>query len=140
MDAAEYLREKKRMCQTAGCKLCPLFKGYCAEQDLQTGDPEKAVELVRRWSEDNPAEGGITLTAMERRFAHIYIEKGYLWAARDKEGELKLYKKSPDRCGEVFTNTSPTANGCRKVVMVGAFPGITWNNSPICLPKLIKSK
>lgn len=137
MDAVEYLRQKKRMCRTTDCRLCPFYDGYCTEQDLQTGDPEKAVEAVSLWAAAHPVEPGITLTAMERRFVAIYIEKGYIWAARDKSGELNLYKMPPKRGADVFRSTSATVNGSR-TVMGGLFPAIKWDNSPVCLPKLLE--
>ena len=59
MDAVTYLKEKKRMCETMKqCKECPLNSiktGYiCA--DLWKALPELSVEIVEKWSKDNPAK------------------------------------------------------------------------------------
>ena len=142
MDAVEYLRQKNRMCKEHfrskwACEACGMYNGIAGCAETQNNYPEKAVEIVRRWAEAHPAEGGVVLTAMERRFVRIYIDKGYLWAARDKDGELNLYTREPVRGGVVFVNTSPTVNGTRAVTGV-AFHGITWENSPVCLPKLLE--
>ena len=95
MDAVEYLRQRARMCEAIRCADCFFFDGD-AEGNCMSGeteDPEKSVEIIRKWAEQNPEEPRVVLTAMERRFVHIYIDKGYLWAARDKGGELKIYKR-----------------------------------------------
>ena len=139
MDAVEYLRERARMCENITCSSCYFFDGApdgnCMSREA--ADPELAVEMVRRWAAAHPDTPGIALTAMERRFIGIYVEKGYLWAARDKNGELNLYKREPARGGDVFRNTSATVNGCRSA-MEHMLPGVTWGNSPVCLPRLVE--
>ena len=142
MDAVEFLRQRKRLCaeqikRPGSCRECPLWYGKTGCVELQDDDPVKAVQIVADWAEAHPVEGGVRLTAMERRFANIYIEKGYLWAARDKDGELNLYRREPKRGGCMFINLSPVANGSRSVMGV-AFSGITWENSPVCLSKLLE--
>ena len=140
MDAVEYLRERSRMCKAIDCTSCPFFRGYAGKGCMEDegADPQAAVEFVRMWAAEHPVEPGITLTAMERRFVRIYIDKGYLWAARDKSGELNLYRKEPKRGWDVFLNTSPTLSGCR-TALSHMLPGIKWENSPVCLPKLLES-
>ena len=138
MDAVEYLRQRARMCEAIRCADCFFFDGD-AEGNCMSGeteDPEKSVEIIRKWAEQNPEEPRVVLTAMERRFVHIYIDKGYLWAARDKGGELKIYKRCPDREQDAFKSTSPVVHGSR-AVMGHMFPGITWEAIPVCLPKLL---
>ena len=142
MEAVEFLRQKKRLCaeqikKPGSCRECPLWYGKTGCVELQDDDPGKAVQIVEEWAEAHPVEGGVRMTAMERRFAHIYIEKGYLWAARDKDGELNLYKREPKRGGDVFINTSPAVNGSRTVIGL-TFSRIDWENSPVCLPKLLE--
>lgn len=141
MDAVEFLRQRARMCDAIHCHDCELWD--CDPESNCMGEvcenPERSVEIVRRWAEAHPVEPGIVLTAMERRFVNIYIEKGYLWAARDKDGELNLYKREPKRGGDLFINTSPSLNGSRTVTCV-TFSGITWANSPVCLPKLLEKE
>lgn len=62
MDAVKYLEEKARMCKRAGdcCSFCDFGKemdtvGGCdfCEQYAEEF-PEKAVEIVERWSKENP--------------------------------------------------------------------------------------
>lgn len=138
MDAVEYLRDRARMCATINCQDCEHWAGYPESNciDELCKDPERAVEIVRRWVQENPAELQLVLSAMERRFVRIYIEKRFLWAARDKDGRLRLYKRCPERHGSEFLGTSPVDGSSRDVVGV-VFPAITWENSPVCLPKLI---
>lgn len=59
MDAVKYLKEKKRMCKTKRCEECPLYSEdelgitvYC--DGLQEEHLEKAVEIVEKWSKENP--------------------------------------------------------------------------------------
>lgn len=144
MEAVEFLAQKKRLCaeqikKPGGCRKCLLWYGKTGCNELLDAAPGKAVQIVEEWAEAHPVEGGVRLTAMERRFAHIYIEKGYLWAARDKDGELNLYKREPRRGGDVFVNTSPVVNGSRSVMGL-TFSGVTWETSPVCLPKLLESE
>lgn len=138
MDAVEYLRARARMCAAIKCQDCEHWNGEPEGNCIgELGrDPERAVEIVRQWALDNPEEPQLTLTTMERRFVRIYIEKGFLWAARDKDGRLQLYKRCPKRLINVFCSTSP-ADGSSRDVIGMTFPSITWENSPVCLPKLI---
>ena len=59
MDAVKYLKEKERMCKTKQYEECPLYSEdelgitvYC--DDLQEERPEEAVEMVEKWSAENP--------------------------------------------------------------------------------------
>lgn len=122
------------MCNSmSSCGGCPLG-AKCTETEKD--DPKAAVEAVSRWAYLNPAEPGIMLTEMERRFVGIYIEKGYLWAARDPEGVLHLYTKCPAMKDGRWVNNSPVRHSTRQV-MGQMFPRITYEVSPVCLPKLI---
>lgn len=141
MNATEYLRHKQRMCKSVemNCRECDLEGGYHAGCGyLERDDPETAVEIVRQWAVLNPVEDEVTLTTIERQFVRIYIERGYLWAARDKNGELHLYTREPARSGAgKFINVSPSKYSRRK--SLAKFPAITWENSPVCLPRLLES-
>lgn len=144
MDAVEYLRQRKRLCDVqtkspGGCRECPACYGVTGCVELEEADPEKAVRIVADWAERNPVEGETKLTSIEQIFVKIYIEHGYLWAARDKAGELKLYRKEPKRMEEAFKSLSPVANGCR-TALPHMLPAITWECSPVCLPKLLERK
>lgn len=144
MDAVEYLRQRKRLCgvqikSPGSCRKCPMWYGKTGCVELQEEDPQKAVQIVSEWAERHPVEGGIRLTAMEQIFVKLYIEKGFYWAARDKSGELKLYRKEPKRMEDTFKSLSPTPNGCR-TSMWHMLPVITWENSPVCLPRLLEKE
>ena len=60
MDAIKYFKEKKRMCDKIkrDCYKCPLGqtnngrKANC--EGLQLGYPEESVEIVEKWSLENP--------------------------------------------------------------------------------------
>lgn len=142
MDALEYLRQKKRMCEeqlkgSGSCRKCEMGKAEFECSGLEMRDPEKAVQIVSEYAERHPVEGGIRLTAMEQIFVKIYIERGYIWAARDRNGELRLYKRMPKRGDGLFTNTSPAVHSCR-TAMSHMLPIVTWENSPVCLPRLLE--
>lgn len=54
MDALEFLRERKRMCNSyKGCEDCPLGKGRCV---IGTSDEdcERIIATVERWSKEHP--------------------------------------------------------------------------------------
>lgn len=56
MDAVEFLKERSRMCEMYGkCECCELVRGGCNCMPYETGNPEKVVEIVEKWSKDNPA-------------------------------------------------------------------------------------
>lgn len=139
MDAVEYLRARARMCAAIKCQDCEHWNGEPESNCLDElcKNPARAVEIVRRWAQENPEEPQLALSAMEQRFVHIYIEKGFLWAARNKDGRLRLYKRCPERADREFTNTSASLESSRDVIAM-VFPAITWENSPVCLPKLLE--
>lgn len=141
MDAVKYLRERGRMCHELEevCEGCTLGGMMNSCVTFEETHPEEAVEIVRRWAMNHPREPEIHLTNIERHFARIYIDKGFLWAARDKDGELNLYRKEPKRGGIAFRNMSPTLSGYR-TALPHMMPGITWENSPVCLPKLLEKE
>lgn len=140
MEAVEYLRQKKRMCHAQErCGMCPARNRNYFCFDLERADPAQAVQIVEAWAAAHPVEPGVKLIGMDAAFVQIYIECGYLWAARNKSGELRLYRKEPKRLAGAFKSLSPTPNGCR-AAMSHMLPGITWENSPVCLPKLLEGR
>jgi hypothetical protein len=60
MDAVKYIKEKDRMCKSSLCRNCPISADnngediHCSEFTLKC--TEKTVELVEKWSEENPPE------------------------------------------------------------------------------------
>ena len=62
MNAVKYLRTKRRMCGTyPKCMGCPMahetkYSATCSQSQLEDDFPEKAVEIVEKWSKDNPRD------------------------------------------------------------------------------------
>ncbi len=154
MDAVEYLRQRERLCETQqalrrvmnldanekelcdGCPLAIYHDHFCGI--LENSDPDLAVSIVEQWAEAQRSDG-VYLSAMDERFVRIYIGKGYLWAARNKNGELWLYIKEPVRDVDSFALESPARNASRPCLM-HMLPSITWENSPVCLPRLLERR
>ena len=150
MDAVEYLRQRRLLCETQEdlhpddgleyCSDCPLgtaYPGAC--RILENHRPAEAVRIVEEWADAKRYSGGIRLSAMDERFVRLYIEKGYFWAARNKNGELWLYIKEPARGEDKFTLESPALFASR-LSYPHMLPTITWENSPVCLPRLLEGR
>ena len=62
MNAVKYLRTKRRMCGTyPKCMGCPMahetkYSATCSQSQLEDDFPEKAVEIVEKWSEEHSPE------------------------------------------------------------------------------------
>lgn len=56
MDALEFLKERKRMCNSyEGCEGCPLKSVSCAlEQTDSDDDFERVITTVEQWSKEHP--------------------------------------------------------------------------------------
>lgn len=56
MDALEFLRERKRMCNSyKNCDGCPFVKGLCAISDITSDEERKSViATVEQWSKEHP--------------------------------------------------------------------------------------
>lgn len=57
MDALEFLRERKRMCESFGtsCDGCPLHGGPCPSiNSMNDGDLERMLVKVEQWSKEHP--------------------------------------------------------------------------------------
>lgn len=59
MDAVEFLKERKRLCEVyfekTECKECPLENMGCWTADFCTDDScEKVIAIVERWSKEHP--------------------------------------------------------------------------------------
>lgn len=56
MDAFEFLRERKRMCNCyKDCKGCPLYDSNCViDSALSDEDGEKIIAAVEQWSKEHP--------------------------------------------------------------------------------------
>lgn len=56
MDALEFLRERKRMCDSyTGCKGCPFGVAECVVRDMTSEDAcKRIVAAVEQWSKEHP--------------------------------------------------------------------------------------
>lgn len=56
MDALEFLRERKRLCNNyKNCDGCPFVKGFCAISDITSDEERKSViATVEQWSKEHP--------------------------------------------------------------------------------------
>lgn len=58
MDALEFIKEAKRMCQSyEKCEACPVYgDGYddCRIDAMQDIDEEIAVDIVEKWAQEHP--------------------------------------------------------------------------------------
>ena len=55
MDAVKYLKERSRMCKNhTCCSSCPLDEEARDCRNTEKINPEEAVEIVEKWSAENP--------------------------------------------------------------------------------------
>lgn len=105
MDAAEFLKERKRLCEvyfekTDACKECPLENMGCWTADFCADDScEKVIAIVEKWSKEHP----------RRTRQSVFLEQ-YPEADLDKDGHLalapcSLYKNMRKECtGKLCTD------------------------------------
>lgn len=93
MDAVKYLKERSRMCKNhTCCSSCPLDEEARDCRNTEKINPEEAVEIVEKWSKENP----------QKTIKQDFLEK-YPNAKTDSKGEPKTccvnlgYKKY-DEC------------------------------------------
>ena len=77
MDALTYLRTQQRMCGTyPTCKGCPMayetkHSATCSQSQIENDFPEKAVEIVKKWSEEHPKK--TLLTEFLEKYPNAYL-------------------------------------------------------------------
>ena len=55
MDVLEFLRERRRMCNSYSCGSCPLADGKCVVSDVAPDeDYKRIVAAVEQWSKEHP--------------------------------------------------------------------------------------
>ena len=54
MDAVEYLKTMKRMCDQYECNTCPLSGNNSCVYDGNPEDPEEVVKIVEQWLKEHP--------------------------------------------------------------------------------------
>ena len=92
MDAVKYLKERERMCDSYnnmcdGCGFGKVSKGNRIEED----NPEKAVEIVEKWSSEHPAK--TRQSELLKAFPNAEIKNGIAVAcpkSLDKNVECEL--------------------------------------------------
>lgn len=111
MDALEFLRERKRMCNLRKhCEGCPLERDGCG---LGTSTPdeeyEKFIATVERWSREHPSKTRQTELLNMFPDAHV-SENGSLYicpasvssAYRDANGNCKVRRLKCADCRKEF--------------------------------------
>jgi hypothetical protein len=82
MDVVRYFKEKARMTQKCNilCKNCPLYCNFLGRDVFCTGlendYPEKAVEIVEKWSKEHPQK--TYLSDFLEKYPNVLLnEKGF---------------------------------------------------------------
>lgn len=137
MDAVEFLKEWKRMCdENGGCENCAMYNGKCCISGLPTHMVRKEEEIVKNvenWSKAHPV---INLSEDQKTAIRGRIAEGFPWLVREGneydrvwffENEPKL-KKS----GGIYTDGGQCSDVVSKV-----YDFVTFENSPLYLPDLL---
>ena len=76
MDAVEYLKEAKRMCDTVGdCRECPLNSSNTVipcklvRDNWELTNPEKIVAIVEKWASEHPKKAKRIFEDVSKRTA-----------------------------------------------------------------------
>lgn len=97
MDAVDFLKEWKRMCESCeSCRQCAFYnlkRNICGCSPCAIKNFEIVVKKLNEWRE----ESGIQLTEQQKTAIRGRIAEGYLWAVRYYENEklVYFYTKSP---------------------------------------------
>lgn len=133
MDAVEFLKEWKRMCNDEDCcKECKAY-GICGLPSGVRVDTERIVYVVENWAKTHPV---FNLSEDQKTAIRGRIAEGFPWLVREGneydrvwffENEPKL-KKS----GEIYTDGGQCSDVVSKV-----YDFVTFENSPLYLPDLL---
>lgn len=133
MDAVEFLKEWKRMCNDEDyCKECKAY-GICGLPSGVRVDTERIVYVVENWAKTHPV---FNLSEDQKTAIRGRIAEGFPWLVREGneydrvwffENEPKL-KKS----GEIYTDGGQCSDVVSKV-----YDFVTFENSPMYLPDLL---
>ncbi|MFR1528187.1 hypothetical protein [Anaerotignum sp.] len=133
MDAVEFLKEWKRMCDDEDyCKECKAY-GICGLPSGVRVDTERIVYVVENWAKTHPV---FNLSEDQKTAIRGRIAEGFPWLVREGneydrvwffENEPKL-KKS----GEIYTDGGQCSDVVSKV-----YDFVTFENSPLYLPDLL---
>ena len=102
MDAVEFLKIKKRMCDyNESCCLCPAYYKNsgkdCECEDLESLYPEELVSIVEKWSKEYPAK--TRQSEFLKMFPNARVEYGVIFMC-PKEIDRTLNCKIDGTCGD----------------------------------------
>lgn len=139
MDAVEFLKEWKRMCDDEDyCKECKAY-GICGLPSGVRVDTERIVYVVENWAKTHP---DIILTEQQKTAIRGRIAEGWNWVARDfsvrgeKHGYLRFYTHKPninERGKEFLTKLDTKSENAISCL----YKFVTFENSPLYLPDLL---
>lgn len=96
MDAIEFYKEMKRMCDETDCKYCPLDQKCRPTANVE---PEEVVEIVEEWSKEHP------LHTRKSQFLEMFpnaqfsnIEHSFCTAHFDLTKVCEISEPSDEQC------------------------------------------
>lgn len=131
MDAVEFLKEWKRMCDDEDfCKECKAY-GICGLLSGVRVDTERIVYVVENWAKTHP---DINLSEDQKTAIRGRIAEGWKWITVGT-GTSNIY----------FTEQKPCRNSSGNILVCGEksetlgffFDFVNHKNSPIYLPDLL---
>lgn len=110
MDAVEFYRAFKRMCEKTDCKDCLLDQKCRPSTNVE---PEEVVKLVEEWAKEHPVK--TRKSEFLKMFPKAEIKNDYLWICPkyldcDYRPEENCYKISCGDCKREFWLTEVTDN------------------------------
>ena len=110
MDAVEFYKAFKRMCDKTDCKDCLLDQKCRPSANVE---PEEVVELVEEWAKDNPVK--TRQSEFLRMFPKAEMKDDYLWMCPkyinyDYNPEENCHEISCSDCKRKFWLTEVTDN------------------------------
>lgn len=111
MDALEFLRERRRMCDSyRNCEGCPLEEGTCVVGDVAPDeDYKRIITAVEQWSKEHPRKTRQSVFLEQYPEAEIDVNgvlclcPMYISAAyRDSDGECNCPEKMCRDCRREF--------------------------------------
>ena len=111
MDALEFLRERRRMCNSyRNCKGCPLEEGKCVVSDVAPDeDYKRIIAAVDQWSKEHPRKTRQSVFLKQYPEAEIDVNgvvgicPMFISAAhRDSDGECNCPEKMCRDCRREF--------------------------------------
>lgn len=105
MDALEFLRERKRLCNNyKNCDGCPFVKGFCAISDITSDEERKSViATVEQWSKEHP----------RKTRQSVFLEQ-YPNCPMDDDGVVGTCPRNVDKMYVCNLGSSVGCTGCRR--------------------------